>query len=122
RSRKSFAEFLATAANPRAGDAEFSVKVKLTDVDGNAEYFWVAPFTNEGSSFSGELANDGELITKYKLGERITFTESDVVDWMYRDSSGTVHGNFTACALLTHEDPEDAEAFKKEYGLECADS
>ena len=32
-----------------------------------------------------------------------------------------MHGNFTACALLTKESPKDAAAFKKQYGLSCDD-
>ena len=30
-----------------------------------------------------------------------------------------MHGNFTACALLSKEPPKEAEAFKKQYGLRC---
>jgi len=28
-------------------------------------------------------------------------------------------GNFTTCALLKQQPKQDAEAFKKKYGLEC---
>jgi hypothetical protein len=28
-------------------------------------------------------------------------------------------GNYTACAIIKHEPIEDAEAFKRQYGLSC---
>jgi hypothetical protein len=30
-----------------------------------------------------------------------------------------MYGNFTACALLTREPPQQAAEFRRRYGLEC---
>lgn len=34
-------------------------------------------------------------------------------------STNRMHGNFTACALLTKEPPEQRKDFMKQYGLRC---
>jgi uncharacterized protein YegJ (DUF2314 family) len=60
------------------------------------------------------------LLKGYKRGQRIMFTRDQVVDWTYLEPAAKrMHGNFTACALLVHEDPAEAEEFKKQYGLVC---
>jgi uncharacterized protein YegJ (DUF2314 family) len=54
------------------------------------------------------------------MGERFTFSRDDVVDWTYMEPAARrMHGNYTACALLSHEDPKDAEEFRQQYGLRC---
>ena len=122
KARRTFPEFLALAEQPPARYSGFSIKVRISDGK-NDEYFWVAPFSHTGSSYTGTLDNDGELITSYHAGQKITFPESDIVDWLYHDeATGAMKGNFTACALLTHEDPKEAAQFKKDYGLECSDT
>ncbi len=120
--QRTLPEFLAHAANPAPGTSSYSLKVRISR-GGNVEYFWVLPFTHTGTQYSGKLANDGELLPEYRAGQNYEFPESDIVDWLYSDGTkGKMHGNFTACALLTHEDPTEAEAFKQENGLECPDS
>ncbi len=116
-----FPDFLRRAENPAAGETGFSIKVRISDGT-NSEYFWVVPFSHTGSSYSGTLANDGELIPAYHAGQKITFTEPDIVDWLYHDkTTGAMKGNYTACALLSHENPQQAADFMKEYGLDCSD-
>jgi uncharacterized protein YegJ (DUF2314 family) len=50
----------------------------------------------------------------------MTFARGEIHDWMYYDDANRrMKGNFTACALLTREKPEDAEKMKRTYGLVC---
>jgi uncharacterized protein YegJ (DUF2314 family) len=124
--RKAFAraaatlpEFFALAAKPKAGTSHYAIKVAITD-GRNTEYFWVGEFSNKGDAFSGTLHNEPELIKKYKNGDRITFKRTQIVDWTYMDDANEkMLGNFTACALLSREPPEQAAAFMQEYGLSC---
>jgi uncharacterized protein YegJ (DUF2314 family) len=119
KARRTLSEFLIKAKAPQANSSSYSVKVRITS-GSDVEYFWVSPFSNVADNFSGTLANDGELVTAYRAGREIQFSQADIVDWLYRDDArGIMHGNFTACALLTHEDPIEAEEFRKEYGLQC---
>ena len=53
-----------------------------------------------------------------KLGQTITFAQSDIVDWLYIEN-GMMRGNYTACALLISAPKNEAEEFKKTFGLSC---
>ena len=96
-----------------------SVKVKIED-NGAVEYFWITDFSITASGLSGSVNNDPDSVHSVKLGQVITFPKSQIYDWMYLDTATkrTV-GNFTACALLTHESPKDAAEFKTTYHLDC---
>lgn len=112
-------DFLQLASNPKAGTSGYALKVAISD-GRNTEYFWVNAFANEGDSFTGTLNNEPRLVKKYKFGERIAFVRPQIVDWTYSDvEKGQMLGNFTACALLTKQAPEQVAAFKRQYGLTC---
>jgi uncharacterized protein YegJ (DUF2314 family) len=111
--------FLRIAQSPPPNTASFAVKIALSDKK-ETEYFWISPFSWTGDSFKGTLGNTPRLVRHVKEGQELQFKRADIVDWMYVDN-GTrrMHGNFTACALLTKEKPEEAARFQKHYGLEC---
>ncbi|WP_284620786.1 YegJ family protein [Aquabacterium humicola] len=124
--RKAFARaaetlpaFLELAAKPKEGTSSYALKVAISD-GRNTEYFWVNSFSHEGNVFAGSLNNEPRLVKKHKLGDRITFQRNQIVDWTYVDAlTGKTAGNFTACALLSKEPPEQAAAFMRRYGLSC---
>lgn len=119
KARSSLDEFFVLAKSPRAGTEAYAVKVAVSDGE-NTEYFWVNEFEGSGDAMSGVLNNEPQMVRKYKMGDRFTFSRSQVVDWTYMEPAAKrMHGNFTACALLVHEDPAQAEEFKKQYGLIC---
>ncbi|WP_374674157.1 YegJ family protein [Ideonella sp.] len=114
-------DFLERAARPREGTSGYALKVAVSD-KANTEYFWVSSFTQEGDTFSGVLSNEPRLVNKHRMGDRIAFRRAHIVDWTYFDvSNQQTVGNFTACALLSREPPEQAAAFKRQYGLSCED-
>jgi uncharacterized protein YegJ (DUF2314 family) len=53
-----------------------------------------------------------------KFGQTITFKEDEIVDWLYLED-GKMIGNFTACAMLKREPPQEAEKFIRQFGLRC---
>jgi len=119
RAKATLDEFLRKVEAPPPGTTGFALKVAVSDGK-NIEYFWVNRFAVDGEAFTGHLGNEPRMVKKYKLGERFSFHRSQVVDWTYQESSvRRMHGNFTACALLTKESAADAEAFKKRFGLKC---
>jgi len=119
RARAELDDFLKLAKSPKEGTEGYALKVAVTEGD-QTEYFWVGDFEATGDDFSGVLNNEPETVKKYKFGERFTFTRDQVVDWTYMEPAARrMHGNYTACALLTHEDPKEAEEFKRQYGLRC---
>ena len=111
--------FLKLASSPMEGTTGYALKVAVSD-GRNTEYFWVNRFVAQGDRFTGHLGNEPRLVKKYKFDERFPFDREQIVDWTYTDTkSRRMHGNYTACALLTKEPPAQAQAFKQKYGLSC---
>ncbi|SFG85084.1 Uncharacterized conserved protein YegJ, DUF2314 family [Duganella sp. CF458] len=119
KARSTLDNFLRMAAAPAKGTSDYSVKVGVTDGK-NTEYFWVRDFERHGEKFVGTLANEPRMVKKFKNGQRFDFSKNLIVDWTYIDASKRkMFGNFTACALLTKEAPEEASKFRERFGLDC---
>lgn len=117
KARATLKEFLALARNPRPTITNYAVKIGISDRD-QKEFFWISRFAQHDGQLVGRIDNTPRLVRNVREGERISFKESDVVDWLYREN-GKMIGNYTACALIKKEPQQQAEAFKKEYGLSC---
>ncbi len=117
KARQTLPDFLSIAAAPKPGMEGFAVKVAVRQGE-TAEYFWIAPFTKKDGTFSGEINNKPRSVRSVKIGDTITFDQSEIVDWMYLDG-GKMKGNCTACALLKSASRQEAEEFKKRFGLDC---
>jgi uncharacterized protein YegJ (DUF2314 family) len=117
--RASLDNFLGKAKDPAAGTDRYALKVAISDGQ-NTEYFWVVDFAGNGEQFTGVLNNEPRLVMKHRYGEKIAFRRDQIADWTYMDTNNRrMHGNFTACALLTNEPPAQAAEFKRQYGLRC---
>jgi uncharacterized protein YegJ (DUF2314 family) len=117
KARATLKEFLALVRQPRETITNYAVKVGIPHREGT-EYFWISRFIQEKDRLVGRIDNTPRMVRNVREGERISFKESDVVDWLYREN-GKMVGNYTACALIKKEPPQQAEAFKKHYGLSC---
>jgi uncharacterized protein YegJ (DUF2314 family) len=117
KAQSTLADFLKVAAAPRPGTQGFSLKVAVREGE-RVEYFWITPFTNSGSQFSGEINNTPRVVHSVKMGQTITFAQSDIVDRLYIEN-GMMRGNYTACALLKSAPKSEADEFKKTFGLNC---
>jgi uncharacterized protein YegJ (DUF2314 family) len=115
--RATLNDFLTIAAAPKPNMENFAVKVAVHDGDNN-EYFWIDPFTNDNGRFSGRINNKPEMVHAVRMGQLISFSRDEIVDWMYMDG-GKMKGNYTACALLKSAPKDEAEAFKERFGLRC---
>lgn len=119
KARASLDTFLAQAKSPAPGTNRYALKVAISDGQ-NTEYFWVVDFSGDGKQFTGVLNNEPRLVMKHRYGEKIAFRRDQIADWTYMDApQRRMHGNFTACALLTKEPPAQAAEFKRQYGLRC---
>lgn len=119
KARASLDTFLAQAKSPAPGTDRYALKVAISDGQ-NTEYFWVVDFSGDGKQFTGVLNNEPRLVMKHRYGEKIAFRRDQIADWTYMDATQRrMHGNFTACALLTKEPPAQAAEFKRQYGLRC---
>ena len=113
-------DFLSLAQAPGKNHTGFALKVGL-DAGESTEYVWIIDFTSDKSGkFSGTINNDVEMTRKWKLGDVYSFNRDDIVDWIYFDrETRKMYGNFTLCALLAQEKPEEAARVKAEYQLDC---
>lgn len=110
-------EFLNLAKAPPPGLSGFAAKIGIP-YDGGTEFVWMNPLEFKEGRIIGTINNEPRYAKNVKYRQRISFKESDIADWMYRDN-GKMTGNFTACAMLKRDTPANREAFRKEYGLEC---
>lgn len=118
KARATLRDFLAVARAPRASMSGFAVKVAVREDDTENEYFWISPFQEQAGRFTGRIDNTPRWVKSVKLGQTITFSEGEIVDWLYVDG-GKMKGNYTVCALLKREPPSEADAFKRRFGLDC---
>jgi uncharacterized protein YegJ (DUF2314 family) len=119
RARATLDDFLSKLKSPPAGSGGFAVKVGIRSGQ-DVEYLWIGQLSVEGERFRGRIDNAPRTVKEVTAGEIFTFTRADIVDWLYIDRPRRrMHGNFTACALLTRESPNEAAALKKRLGLSC---
>ena len=119
KARATLAGFLALTRAPRSGISTMSVKVPLHEGD-TVEYFWIKDFAEEHGRFVGAIDNEPRLLKHVHDGQSVTFSASEIVDWLYLED-GRMIGNFTGCALLKREDPAEAATFKSQLRLHCQD-
>jgi uncharacterized protein YegJ (DUF2314 family) len=117
KARGTLPEFLKIAKVPNRSQKNFAVKIGITD-GGQTEHFWISPFRQSGDMIIGNINNTPRVVRNVQNKQEVTFHINDVNDWMYVEN-GKMKGNYTACVLLKSEPKEQAEAFKKKFGLVC---
>lgn len=120
RARGSLDQFLELARIPPAHLRGFALKVSITEEPDIVEHFWINDFTQNGDSFSGKINNRPLLVKRVRSGRTHQFQRTDIVDWTYIDTeTRTVHGNFTACAVLAKKPADLAAELREKFGLAC---
>ena len=82
----------------------FSVRVPLIDRDRGREDTFVRVEKIAGDRITGTISNDLSLVKNYKTGQRITFPESQIDNWLILRPDGTEEGNFVG-KFLDHYKP-----------------
>lgn len=119
RARSSLDQFLEILKSPPDYVRSAAVKVGIAEGK-DTEFFWLGSLFQEGERFHGQINNQPRIVDNVRMGQRYSFTRADIVHWTYVDTrTKRMMGNFTACALLTREPPEQAAAFRQQYGLQC---
>ncbi len=118
--RANLDDFLELARIPPPHLRGFAVKVGVEEGDDIVEYFWINDFVQSGDTFSGKINNRPLLVKRVRAGQDYRFQRADIVDWTYIDmQTQTVHGNFTACALLARKSADVAAELRQKFGLAC---
>jgi hypothetical protein len=71
----------------------FSVRVPLTDPDGKREDSFIAVEKISSGKITGTIESQLTLVSHYKNGQRITFPETHIDNWVIVRPDGTEEGN-----------------------------
>jgi hypothetical protein len=73
---------------------EFLVRIQLTDPDGSGEDSFVKVEKIEGGIITGSIESKLDLVKHYKTGQRMSFPESRIDNWMISNPDGPEEGNY----------------------------
>jgi len=83
--------------------AEFFTTVRLRDDEGRMEAVFVNIKKIDNDSIAGIIASEVDTVRGYRLGQAISFLETEVLDWTIANADGTQEGNVVGRFLATYE-------------------
>ena len=81
----------------------FFVTVRLHDSSGRWEQVFIAVKEIKEGTISGLIASEIEAVSGYKIGDKYSFPESELLDWTVSKPDGTEDGNFVGKFLDTYK-------------------
>jgi uncharacterized protein YegJ (DUF2314 family) len=84
----------------------FSVTTKIFDEQGRFEGAFIEVKEIKDGIIKGVIANELNLLTKYKLGDPYSFPEKDLLDWTISHPDGTEEGNFVGKYIESLQKPQ----------------
>lgn len=103
--RATVARFVSALNNPLPSQADFSVKMAVTDGE-TIEHMWLTPVRHQNGEFVGAIGNDPSQISTVAIGDEVRVTEDQISDWMYVENQKLV-GGFTLRALRNSMTPAE---------------
>lgn len=113
KARDTLAQFWSSYDKPAAGEADFALKVAITDENGT-EHFWLTKITKGGDKLSGVISNNPQSVKSVKSGQTYDFTAGAISDWTFK-RNGKLVGNETMRALLPRMPAQQAAQYKAMY-------
>lgn len=98
------------AASGGQGWDSAQLKAGLVTDDGGVEHIWVAQPRLVGGRVHGVLSNEPVHMRALRLGDPVTFEESQISDWMIV-RGGRIYGSFTTRVLIARMDPAERAAY-----------
>lgn len=84
------------------------LKVGLVGTGDVIEHIWVSNFTRKNpETFSGVLANEPNYLEGLHIGDKVTFTESQISDWNFV-INGQAYGYYTIRVMLDRVSADQA--------------
>jgi uncharacterized protein YegJ (DUF2314 family) len=71
------------------------VKAKFTDSEDHVEWMWVDVVAFKGNTLEGTLANDPDVITSLRNGQKVKVKLADVGDYLYEKRGGESAGGYS---------------------------
>ena len=118
RARATLPGFYRMLEAPGPGVGSLTVKVGLPTARGK-EYVWLSDVLRKGDQVAGTVDNTPVDTRAYRKGQQVTFPETAVVDWAYREGD-RMRGNYTSCALASRFPVKERRRFEAEYGIDCS--
>ena len=87
----------------------FSVTTKIYDEQGRFEQVFIEVKEIKDGVIKGLIANDLNVLTKYKLGDAYSFPEKDLIDWTISYPDGTEEGNFVGKYIESLQKPQPTQ-------------
>lgn len=81
----------------------FSVRIRLVDRDGKFEDAFIGVETIKAGTITGVINSHLDLVTDYKKGQRMSFPESRIDNWLILRPDGTEEGNAVGKFLDTYK-------------------
>ena len=97
--RKNLPHFWARLEKQARGESDFNLKVGIEDKNG-VEHFWCSDVRREADQLSGVINNDPMIVKSVSNGQRVTFKEDQISDWLYM-RVGKMIGNYTVRPLMS---------------------
>jgi uncharacterized protein YegJ (DUF2314 family) len=113
KARNSLGTFWSTFEKPGTGEADFALKVAISD-KGQTEHFWLTNIERKDGKTAGIISNTPTLVKSVTQGQRYEFSEDQISDWLYK-RNGKMVGNETMRPLLKRMPREQAEAYRSLY-------
>jgi uncharacterized protein YegJ (DUF2314 family) len=83
----------------------FFVTALIVDDSDRREQVFIAVDSIQGGKISGKIWNRVDIVHGYRLGDRYSFPESELRDWLIAKPDGSEEGNFVGKFLDTYEPP-----------------
>jgi uncharacterized protein YegJ (DUF2314 family) len=110
KAREALPRFWQSFEHPQPGEADFALKVKITDKHGT-EHFWASKLERKDGKIMGTIDNDPNIVRRVKMGDRVEIPEADISDWTYLRGDKIV-GNYTLRALFKHMSAKEVAKYK----------
>jgi|ERR1700677_2042710 uncharacterized protein YegJ (DUF2314 family) len=101
--RKSYPTAKARFLQGLPSDQAFFVTVRLKDATGRSERVFLQVAEIRSTTVFGTIANKVVLVEGFKVGQRYSVDESDILDWMIAKPDGSEEGNFVGKFLDTYQ-------------------
>jgi hypothetical protein len=85
----------------------FFVTALIVDPSDRREQVFIAVDSIQGGKISGKIWNRVDIVHGYRLGDRYTFPESELRDWLITKPDGSEEGNYVGKFLDGYEPPRN---------------
>jgi uncharacterized protein YegJ (DUF2314 family) len=102
---------------PTAAEYDFRLKVLLPRRDGlpGKAQAWLETVARDGDALAGQLAAETPELVGLKQGDRVEFTEPQILDWAFF-SGEKLYGHYTTRVMLPKLPLEQADAMRSMFG------